>query len=88
MSRSQRQHLIDRAIIRGLLQCGPYACPEMALHETIVLTVTPAPMKSELENSLRHHEAERRIIGVPAETGRKWKITDEGQLWAAEHQIG
>jgi hypothetical protein len=87
MSRNHRQHLIDRAVIRALLQCGAYACPDAALYETVVLVVTPCPLRSEFEGALRHLETERRVVGIRGETGAKWKITEEGQLWAAEQSI-
>jgi len=84
--RDNRQHRIDRAIARTLAQIGDYLLPhESLLDEVSLLIMAPRATRGEIEESIRHHEANGRITGVNGETGTKWKLSDAGRAWWMEH---
>jgi hypothetical protein len=83
--RTARQNRIDRALARILTDAAPYLMPDAALREEIAARVTPRPTASEVEDTLKHFDAERRLTSVPSDTGPKWKLNDAGQAWAAEN---
>lgn len=87
MIRSKRQHTIDRAIVRALASCGGYLCPEETLQEQVSLSVTPFPTRSEFDDSLRHVDSERLVIDGDTATGKGWKLTAEGKVWAKENRV-
>jgi hypothetical protein len=85
--RTSRQHRIDRAVARVLSQIGDYLLPQESLiDEVSLLIMAPRPTRAEIEDSIRHHEANGRITGVHGETGPKWKLSDTGRAWWAENQ--
>lgn len=90
--RTERQHLIDRAVIRALLQAGRYLLPERTLQQQLEVAapVVPAPTAAEIESAIRHLQTEGRIVVVVSEeTGsRKLQISDGGRAWAALEGIG
>lgn len=86
--RTSRQHTLDRAVIRILLQVANFSLPEVELLDGIARATTPRALLSEAEETVRWQESHRRILGLRTETGVKWKITDEGRAYAAEHGLG
>lgn len=88
--RTERQHFIDRAVVRALLQVGKYLMPETTLRAQLELTapVVPPPTMSEVDSTLRHLEAEGRVVAIVGEAQRKFRVTDAGRAWAAEEGIG
>jgi hypothetical protein len=85
--RTPRQAFNERAIIRALLQCGAYPCPETALKYHVELFVGDMLTQSEFDESLRYLDSERRIINGEGETCRVWSITEAGRMWAKEHRV-
>jgi len=83
--RTTHQHRIDRALIKTLLDIGDYMLPDTALRNEIEHCVHPRPTDSEITDAIRHADTNKRITGVRAETGIKWKISDAGRAWAAEN---
>ena len=83
--RNRRQHTIDRALARILEDASPYLMPEQALREEIASRVTPRPTTTELDDALRHADAERRLTSLAADTGPKHKLSDIGRAWLAEN---
>lgn len=85
--RNPRQALAERAIVRSLLQCGSYPCPEDALKTATELAIGRPLTQGDFDESMRYLEYERRIIGTDGETARVWKLTEGGRLWAAENRV-
>ena len=83
--RTTRQHRLDRACLRVLANCGDYLLPDANLRDEIGMLVVPSPTTAELDDTIRHHDSSRRLIGVQGETGTKWKLNDAGRAWLAEH---
>lgn len=90
--RTERQHLIDRAVIRALLQIGRFLMPEGTLVRQleVAVPVIPLPTMAEVDSAVRHLEAQGRLVVIVSEeTGtRKLQITDGGRAWAAQEGIG
>jgi hypothetical protein len=84
--RTSRQFRIDRALIRALANIGTYLLPEHALRDEIGLAIVPRPSSAEIDDAIRHADAEGRLIGVQADAGPKWKLSDIGRAWWAENQ--
>jgi hypothetical protein len=83
--RTARQHSIDRAVARLLNNCGDWLLPQERLVDEVGLVITaPRATRGEVEESIRHLEAERRILGVPNEVTVQWKLTAMGRAWWME----
>jgi len=87
MIRSPKQAFNERAILRALLQCGSYPCPEIALKAHVELFVGGIITQGEFDESLRYLDTEGRIINGDGETCRVWKITEAGRMWARENRV-
>jgi hypothetical protein len=88
MSRNERQHTLDRAVISALRQAGGRLVPETALIGAVEVKVDHlAPTRAEIEDAIRHAEREGRALGVTGETGRKYKLTEAGEAWALEVRL-
>jgi len=88
MSRNERQHTLDRAVISVLRQVSGRAVPEAALISAVeIKTDWLAPTRAEIEDAIRHAEREARILGASLETGKKYKLTGDGELWALEVRL-
>ena len=85
MNRTARQHRIDRAVARVLANCGDYLLPDSSLIDEVGLIVVPRPGASEVEESIRHHDAQRRLTTVQGETESKRKLNDAGRAWHQEN---
>lgn len=85
MPRTRRQHTLDRMLGRLLNDAQPYLLPEDALREELTARVIPRPSATEVEDAIRHADAERRLVSVEAETGRKYKLSEIGQAWLSEN---
>jgi len=84
--RSRRQYRIDVACAQELVDCGThYLLPDDALRQGIALRITPRPTTSEVDESIKFMDGERRILGIQADTGPRWKVTDVGRAWLAEN---
>ena len=85
--RTPRQYRIDRAVARMLANCGDFLLPEERLIDEVGLFIaTPRPTRAEIEDSIRHMEAERRILGLAGEAITQWKLTAMGRAWWLEVQ--
>jgi hypothetical protein len=85
--RTARQHRIDRAVARELFNCGDYLVPHETLIDAVnLLIMEPRPTRAEIEDSIRHHDAEGRLTGIAGEAGTKWKLSDAGRAWWHENQ--
>ncbi len=87
MSRTVSQHAVDRAIIRALLDCGNYLCPEETLRDHVAVQLPHEPSRSEFDDSLKTLEKNLLVIDGEHATGRSWKITDAGRAWAKENRV-
>lgn len=88
MSRTPKQHTLDRAVVSTLRQVGGRLVPEEALIATVeIKTDYLAPTRSEIEEAIRYAEREGRALGLSGETGRKYKITEAGEAWALEVKL-
>jgi hypothetical protein len=87
--RNERQHHIDRAVIRSVRDCGEgrlIAAP--ALRASVEIKVDfLAPSLAEIDDSIRHAERAGRLLGVPSETGTKYQLTDAGRGWALASRL-
>ena len=81
--RTARQHKIDKALARVLIDAAPYHMPEAALREEIIGRVIPRPTATEVDDSIRHADQEKRLVSVQADTGPKYTLSEIGQAWAA-----
>jgi hypothetical protein len=87
MIRTERQHQIDRAIVRTLLQCGDLLVLDAVIFDAARMGVAPPPTQAELDESMEWLDAQRRIFGLQTEIGPKHKLTEAGRAWAAENRI-
>lgn len=86
--RNERQHLIDRAVVKTLREAAARLVPEAALVAAVeIKTDYLQPTQAEVVDAIRHAEREGRALGVSGETGRKWKITEAGEAWALEVRL-
>ncbi len=84
--RTTRQLKIDRAVLHALaLIPEGYLAPQSLLHGDAARLVLPRPSTAELDEAVAHADASHRIVGVHGEEGVKWKISDAGRAWLAEH---
>ncbi|HEY0966944.1 MAG TPA: hypothetical protein VGD88_06115 [Opitutaceae bacterium] len=83
--RTQRQHRIDRALVRILAALGDLLMPEDILRAEIGLHVVPAPTKTEIDEALRQADLQNRLVSIQGETGLKWKLSENGRAWHAEN---
>ena len=88
MSRNERQHQIDRAVIKSLRDCNGRLIGEKPLATSVEIKVDfLAPTVAEIEDAIRHAEREGRALGVTGETGKKFKLTEAGEAWALEVRL-
>lgn len=86
--RNERQHTLDRAVISVLRQVGGRAVPEAALVAAVeIKTDWIAPTRAEIEEAIRNAEREGRALAATFETGKKYKLTEAGELWALEVKL-
>jgi hypothetical protein len=86
MHPTERKHLLRRAALRSLDDCGPYLCPEDALTYSISIKAEHLdPTLPEMETVLRGIKADRLATALPSERGRKWSLTDAGRHWLAQN---
>jgi len=81
------EYTLRRAILRALIQCGGYLCPESALKDQVSLNVVPLPSQSDFDEALRTVDAERLVINGQGPIERTWKITEAGKVWAKENRV-
>lgn len=84
-TRTSREHRLDRAVAMALRDAG--SLPEALLIDELGLRVRPAPLRSEATEAIRHADSTGRIVGIQGETGPRYKLTEDGRLWMAEHGI-
>ena len=88
--RTERQHQLDRTVIRALLQMGeiPLAEPHL-LHAALKTFNPPETKASEAEavDAVRWQAARLRIRALTTEQGIKWLLTENGRGWAAEQGL-
>jgi hypothetical protein len=88
MSRNERQHTLDRAVISALRQVAGRLVPEAALISAVdIKSDYLQPTRAEIEDAIRHAEREGRALGTTTETGRKYKLTEAGEAWALENRL-
>lgn len=86
--RSERQHQIDRAVIRSLRDVGGRLVPQRGLRDSVAIKVDfLGPSVAEIDDSIRHLEGVGYILGTAGETSLRFKITGEGEAWAMEHKL-
>lgn len=86
--RNERQHQLDRAVIKALREVGGRLVPDKALADTVEIKVDYLqPTRAEIEDAIRHAEREGRALGTSTETGRKYKLTETGEAWALEVRL-
>jgi len=85
--RTERQHRIDRALVRTLRQTSPLLLREKTLRDEIALGTDPAATNDEITEAIRHADGEGRLTTVRGETGLKYKLNDNGHAWAAENNL-
>lgn len=84
--RTAAQHRLDRFATACLAALPEgYPLPDAALRDEMRLRAHPRPLDSEIENSLRHMETEKRIHGTRTETGVVWTLTTAGRAWHEQH---
>jgi hypothetical protein len=84
--RTRRQIKIAVACAKELVDCGSsYLLPDDAMREGIAMRVIPRPTTAEVDEVIKHLDSERRILGIPAEDGTRWKLTDVGRAWLQEN---
>ncbi len=87
-TRTERQHQIDRAVVKSLREVNGRLVPERALVDSVAIKIDfMEPARSEIDDALRHAEREGRALGVCSETGRKYKLTEAGEAWALEVRL-
>ena len=87
-TRNERQHHLDRAVVRTLREARGRLVPEVALREAVEIKADYlSPTVAEIDEAVRHAEREGRALGVAGETGRKYKITEAGEAWALENRL-
>ncbi len=72
-------------MLQALEPLGSYLLPRSLLCGEAARLVVPPPTVAEVESAIAYHELQRRIVGVTGETEAKYKITDAGRAWLAEH---
>lgn len=83
--RSSRQHKVDVAIARALSLVGPYMVPDSVLKADASRLVVPRATESELEESVRYHDGQKRLTSVTGESETQWKLNDLGRAWLQEN---
>ncbi len=86
LMRTPRQTTIRRAILTSLahLPAG-YMLPTDLLQRDVARLVPQEPTTSEFEAELRAADTEHLIVGIAGEDAIRWKNTDSGRAWLAEH---
>jgi hypothetical protein len=87
MIRTVRQQFIDRVLIRALRDCGGYLLPKQALRDTLDIACQPPLRDDEFDDALNYASAERRISVLNTATGAKFKLTENGQVWANDNRV-
>lgn len=88
MSLTRRQLSLRRAVLlvaRDFTDARHIAPEDLLRGEAARLTVPPTPTTAELDEAIRGADAARLILGVSTDEGVKWKLTDAGRAWLAEH---
>lgn len=86
MSPGDRSFLLKRAVLRALEDCGEFPIGETALREAAALKVDHLrPTVAELAASFFAVEQAQLAVALTTERGRKYRLTDSGRLWLAEH---
>jgi len=82
--RNARQHKVDVAVARALSLVGPYLVPESILKADAGRLVIPRATDTELDDSIRWHDGEKRLTSITGDTETQWKLNDLGRAWIAE----
>lgn len=84
--RTPRQTDLRRAILTVLaaLPTG-YLLPTDLVSSGAARIVIPEPTTAEIESEIRFADVGRLIVGVVGEDSTRWKLTDAGHAWLAEH---
>lgn len=88
--RTERQHELDRTVIRALLQMGEIALAEPFLIHAVRKTFNPPEARAteaEAIDAVRWQAARLRIRALTTEQGIKWLLTENGRGWAAEQDL-
>lgn len=87
-TRTDRQHTIDRAVVKTLREVMGRSVPAAALASAVEIKVDYIePTVAEIEDAIRHAERAGRIVGAMGETGKRYKLTPDGELWALEVRL-
>lgn len=86
--RTERQHQIDRAVIRSLREVRRRLVPALALRDSVAYKIDfLSPTAAEIDESIRYHDGAGHILGLSGEVGRKFQLTEAGEAWAMEHEL-
>lgn len=86
MTPADRAFLIKRAVLRALEDCGDFPVTEAALREHVTIKIDHLrPTTAELDAVFRSLDTLRLVVALPSERGPKFRLTDAGRLWLAEH---
>lgn len=84
--RTSRQTDLRRALLTVLANVpAGYLLPSQLVQSGAARVVIPEPTATEFESELRAADSARLIVGVVGEEATRWKITDSGRAWLAEH---
>lgn len=86
--RTERQHQIDCAIVRSLREVNGRLVVLPALRFSVERKLDHLrPSTAEIDEAVRYQDREGRILGIAAETGTKYKLTEAGEAWALENNL-
>jgi len=84
--RTPRQTDLRRALLTVLANVpSGYLLPTPLVQSGAARVVIPEPTTTEFEGELRAADSARLIVGVVGEDATRWKLTDAGRAWLAEH---
>lgn len=86
--RNPRQHTLDRATIKSLMDALGFLVPSTALHDAISVKAGHLqPTVAEIAEAILNAEREGRITGVSTETGIKYCLAEHGEVWAIQNRL-
>ncbi|MBC2592685.1 hypothetical protein H5P28_00265 [Ruficoccus amylovorans] len=84
MSKTTRQIVAEKALLRCLEEAAPYLVKEEHLRDSVTEAVHRLST-SEFDAALEAIDRARRAACIDTETGRQWQILDAGILWLRTH---
>ena len=86
--RTPRQHTLDRATIKSLMDALGFLVPATALHDAISVKAGHLqPTVAEQAEAILNAERTGRISGLTTETGIKYSLTESGESWAIQNRL-